>query len=139
MLTKFKEINYPKLGKVIILIIATIEASIYVYLGLSQLSNAVSLFLSIYLLFTSLLTISITIFSIPLSFYYYHPIAYSVIGILAILSRFLSMIWLQKIYNTPSDELYLTPDGFLCFLRTALVFIFIECVLIFEKYHYYLT
>jgi len=81
----------------------------------------------------------LTILSIPISFYYNYTVAYSIIGILAILSRLISMILLQKLYNTPSEELYLTGDGFLCLIRTALIFIFVECVLIFEKCHYYLT
>jgi len=35
MLRKCKEFDYPKWGKAIIILVATIEASVYAYLGVS--------------------------------------------------------------------------------------------------------
>lgn len=103
MLRKCKELDYPRLGKVMTLVLSIIEAMVYGYLGLINLSNLLSLSLSIYLSLTSILTIILTAISMSVWFYHSYSVVYSVIGVLALLSRLISIILLHKLYNSPSE------------------------------------
>lgn len=54
--------------------------------------------------------------------YYYHTKWYLCAAILAVVSRIGAMIAISKVNGEPSEEFYLTEDGFLGLLQSALIF-----------------
>lgn len=77
--------------------------------------------------------------SIPLRFYYSHWMTYFFLGSVSIAGRAAAIAWLIFLNLQVSDSLFITQDGYAGLLRTSLIFLILQSVLIFEKCKYYRT
>lgn len=116
-----------------------IEMSVYVYMAIANEHCQPALMLSCFLLVASFLTLLPTVLSIPLTFYYYHWRIYFVLAALSIAGRVAAIIWVVVINFSTSDQLFLTEDGYVSLVRTSLIFLALQAVLIFEKNKFYRT
>lgn len=135
----WRSLDYPKFGKILLLLMAATEASAYLYLAITSPSEGAAVALSLYLLFTALTTVTLAAISIPPKVYYYHSNVFLFLSTIAIAVRIGSLIILHRLNDSPSEEFYLTEDGYVSFMQTALVFAALNCLLLYEKTHYYRT
>ena len=86
MINLRRRLNFPLIGKGLIMLMAITEGSVYIWLLSSQDGSKANL-LSSFLLVTSLLTVAHVACSIPVKMYSHWPKLYYSIGLVSILTR----------------------------------------------------
>jgi hypothetical protein len=117
-----QNLDYPKIGKIILIIMSTIEATAYLYLTVEYHNESTGFTLAILLFFTAVSTLFLAIASLIPKIYYNYTVAYVAIAVFAIILRIVGMIALNRSNDSQSEEFYMTEDGFICFMQSALVF-----------------
>lgn len=132
-------LDCPKIGKILVLTMLSMEMSVYVYLTITNKNSQQALTLSCFLLLASFFTFLSTVLSISLTFYYYHSNLYFISAGLSILTRIIIISFLVVLNYSTSDELFLTQDGYATMMRTNLIFLILQAVLVLEKHKFYRT
>lgn len=123
--------NWPTIGKFILIVITLLEASINLYLLLSNQGKSKATALSAYLLATSFVMLVNIGLSISIRFYYYYPTTFHVLALFSIVSRTTAIIMIVKLNNEVSDQIFITEEGYLKLFRNAIVFILMQIALIY--------
>ena len=95
-------LDFPHLGKILLLVMTTTESIVYLSLAISYSFDITSLFLSFGLLLSSITTITLTAISIPAKIYYYHTQIYLSVAVVAVFARIATMIAINKVNGEPS-------------------------------------
>lgn len=136
---KVKRLDFPKVGKFIIVMMCFLEAAVYVHLIVINQHSSTAVALSSFLLVSSAIGLVASALSIPLRFYYNHWIVYNCLAGTSIASRAVALAWIIILNLEVSDQFFITQDGYAVLLRTSLIFLILQSVLIFEKCKFYRT
>lgn len=138
-LDKVRQLEYPQAGKYLIFVMLLLELSIYVYLAIASRECLKAILLSVGLIIASFLTVVSCGLSLPTSFYFKHWIIYNIIGLLSLVGRVTMLIWIMILNFEISDELFMTQEGYAGLMRTSLIFLILQAILIYEKCNFFRT
>jgi hypothetical protein len=93
-LDKVRQLEYPEVGKYVVIFMLLLEISAYIYLVISSQDCLKAILLSVGLLVASFLTVVASALSIPLKFYFNHWILYNIMAVLSILARITVLVWI---------------------------------------------
>jgi hypothetical protein len=133
---KWQNIDFPRVAKIMLIIITTIECGLYLYVGFQFTDSTTAIILTSCLILTSLWGILLSVISLVRRVYIYHPCVFMTVGVVCVASRFLSMIVIARLNTSYYDDFYMSEHTFTYLLRTALLFLAIGGILIYEKCHY---
>ena len=131
MLEKIRHWDFPKIGKFVLLFMLAIENITYVYLIISNQSCPKAIALSSYLLTTSIITLIASALSISVRFYFHYWVFFFAVQGVAATCRLGAIIWIVILDNQTSDELFITLEGYAGLMRTSLIFLILQAVLIY--------
>ena len=131
MLEKIRHWDFPKIGKFVLLFMLAIENITYVYLIISNQSCPKAIALSSYLLTTSVITLIASALSISIRFYFHYWVFFFAVQGVAATCRLGAIIWIVILDNQTSDELFITLEGYAGLMRTSLIFLILQAVLIY--------